>query len=213
MAELLISAVPSGVTGWRSLALVDELTGAALDVLVIGRRAHRRGPRCAGPGRRAHRLAADAGPGRRRSQLPRIRPDALEAPDFVGIGAKPTREDGQRGRRNGGGSPGVGCQLARPRPRWTIRFWLLKSRARPPPTLSRPERHSILNLSYIISAYCGGLYLTVTDHRRPLQIGVGMYDGFVGIVMVSTGSSYGPSPPIPTHPLLSSGLGAGWGCG
>ena len=27
MAELLISAVPSGVTGWRSLALVDELTG------------------------------------------------------------------------------------------------------------------------------------------------------------------------------------------
>ena len=28
MAELLISAVPSGVTGWRSLALVDELTGA-----------------------------------------------------------------------------------------------------------------------------------------------------------------------------------------
>ena len=82
-----------------------------------------------------------------------------------------------------------------------------------PPTLSRPERHSILNLSYIISAYCGGLYLTVTDHRRPLQIGVGMYDGFVGIVMVCTGSSYGPSPPIPTHPLLSSGLGAGLGCG
>ena len=28
MAELLISAVPSGVTGWRSLALGDELTGA-----------------------------------------------------------------------------------------------------------------------------------------------------------------------------------------
>ena len=146
-------------------------------------------------------------------QLQRIQPEALDAPDFVGIGAKPARQDGQRGRRNGGGSPGVGCQLARPRPRWTIRFWLLKSRARPPPTLSRPERHSILNLSYIISAYCGGLYLTVTDHRRPLQIGVGMYDGFVGIVMVCTGSSYGPSPPIPTHPLLSSGLGAGLGCG
>ena len=36
-------------------------------------------------------------------QLQRIQPDALDAPDFVGIGAKPTRQDGQRGRRNGGG--------------------------------------------------------------------------------------------------------------
>ena len=49
------------------------------------------------------RLAADAGPGRRRSQLPQIRPAALEAPDFVGIGEKPARQDGQRGRRSGGG--------------------------------------------------------------------------------------------------------------
>ena len=49
------------------------------------------------------RLAADAGPGRRRSQLPRIQPDAFDAPDFVGIGAKPARQDGQRGRRNGRG--------------------------------------------------------------------------------------------------------------
>ena len=48
------------------------------------------------------RLAADAGPGRRRSQLPRIQPDAFDAPDFVGVGAKPARQDGQRGRRNGG---------------------------------------------------------------------------------------------------------------
>ena len=48
------------------------------------------------------RLAADTGPGRRRSQLPQIRPDALEAPDFVGIGEKPARQDGQRGRRSGG---------------------------------------------------------------------------------------------------------------
>ena len=46
-------------------------------------------------------------------------PDALDAPDFVGIGAKPTRQDGQRGRLNGGGSPWVPCQLARPRPMWT----------------------------------------------------------------------------------------------
>ena len=44
-----------------------------------------------------------AGPGRRRSQLPRIQPDAFDAPDFVGIGAKPARQDGQRGRRNGRG--------------------------------------------------------------------------------------------------------------
>ena len=40
-------------------------------------------------------------------QLQRIQPDALDAPDFVGIGAKPTRQDGQRGRRNGGGSWGT----------------------------------------------------------------------------------------------------------
>ena len=49
------------------------------------------------------RLAADAGPGRRRSPLIQIRPDALEAPDFVGIGENPARQDGQRGRRSGGG--------------------------------------------------------------------------------------------------------------
>ena len=49
------------------------------------------------------RLAADAGPGQRRSRLPQIRPDALDAPDFVGIGENPAREDGQRGRRSGGG--------------------------------------------------------------------------------------------------------------
>ena len=105
----------TGCWPWSTLALV--LTGAALDVR-HGRRAHRRGPRCAGPGRRAHRLAV-AGPGLHARQLPRIQPDALDAPDFVGIGAKPTRQDGQRGRRNGGGSPWVPCQLARPRPRWT----------------------------------------------------------------------------------------------
>ncbi len=40
-------------------------------------------------------------------QLQRIQPEALDAPDFVGIGAKPARQDGQRGRRNGGGSPWV----------------------------------------------------------------------------------------------------------
>ena len=71
-----------------TLALV-YVSGADLDVLGPGRRAHRRGPRCAGPGRR-------------RSQLPRIQPDAFDAPDFVGVGSKPARQDGQRGRRNGG---------------------------------------------------------------------------------------------------------------
>ena len=65
------------------------------------------------------RLAADAGPGQRRSQLPQIRPEALDAPDFVGVGEKPARQDGQRGRRNGGGSPWAPGHLARPRPRWT----------------------------------------------------------------------------------------------
>ena len=57
------------------LALVYELTGAALDVLVM-----------------VDEL----------TELPQIRPDALDAPDFVGIGSKPARQDGQRGRRSGG---------------------------------------------------------------------------------------------------------------
>ena len=49
----------------------------------------------------------------------RIQTEALDSPDFVEIGAKPTRQDGQRGRLNGGGSPWVPCHLARPRPRGT----------------------------------------------------------------------------------------------
>ena len=84
------------------------------------------------------RLAADAGPGRRRSQLPRIQPEALEAPDFVGIGKKPARQDGQRGRRSGGQCPWAPCQLARPRPRWTTRILLPKSLARTPPPHPNP---------------------------------------------------------------------------
>ena len=47
----------------------------------------------------------------RRSRLPRIRLKALEEPDFVEIGAKPARQDGQRGRRSGRG--GVSCYLSR----------------------------------------------------------------------------------------------------
>ena len=35
-------------------------------------------------------------------QLPRIRRDAFDAPDFVGIGEKPARQDGRRGPRSGG---------------------------------------------------------------------------------------------------------------
>ena len=79
----------SAVTGSRpTLALVYMLTG---------------GPRCAGPGLRAHRSGPRcAGHGRRAHRLPQIRPDVLDAPDFVGIGEKPARQDGQRGRRNGG---------------------------------------------------------------------------------------------------------------
>ena len=63
------------------LALVNELTGAALDVLVMVDELtgfHKSGP------------------------MPSMRP--LYS---VGIGAKPARQDGQRGRRNGGGSPWV----------------------------------------------------------------------------------------------------------
>ena len=44
----------------------------------------------------------------RRRQLPRIRPEALEEPDFAEIGPKPARHDGQRGPRSGQGSV-FGC--------------------------------------------------------------------------------------------------------
>ena len=77
--------VPSGVTGWRSLALVDELTGADLDVLAL-----------------VYMLG----------QLQRIQPEALDAPDFVGIGAKPARQDGRRGPRSSRSGPP--CYLPAP---------------------------------------------------------------------------------------------------
>ena len=75
-------------------------------------------------------VAADAGPGRRAhrrdilrlvsgadldllalvymlGQLQRIQPEALDAPDFVGIGAKPARQDGRRGPRSSRSGPPV----------------------------------------------------------------------------------------------------------
>ena len=38
-------------------------------------------------------------------QLQRIQPEALDAPDFVGIGAKPARQDGRRGPRSSRSGP------------------------------------------------------------------------------------------------------------
>ena len=94
MAELLISAVPSGVTGWRSLALVDELTGAALDVLVMVMvdeltGFHKSGSR------------PSMCPISRRSARKQHHRTVVEAVEMVGQ------------------CPWVPCQLARPRPRWT----------------------------------------------------------------------------------------------
>ena len=103
LTRLLI--VPSGVTGCGSLVLGDELTGATssgscpatdLDVLALVRRAHRRDILRLVSGADLDLLALVYMLG----QLQRIQPEALDAPDFVGIGAKPARQDGRRGPRS-----------------------------------------------------------------------------------------------------------------
>ena len=105
MAELLISAVPSGVTGWRSLALGDELTGAALDVLALGDELTGSRPTLA--------LVAAAPNSQESGPMPSMRP--------ISWGSARNRRDrtGREAVEMAGGSPGVPCQLARPRPRWT----------------------------------------------------------------------------------------------
>ena len=87
MAELLISAVPSGVTGWRSLA------------------------------------------------------EALDAPDFVGIGAKPARQDGRRGPRSSRSGPlvllplrALDAVLCAHRPARGVN-WIGRSSSPGPPTI------------------------------------------------------------------------------
>ena len=96
----------SAVTGSRpTLALVYMLTG---------------GPRCAGPGLRAHRSGPRcAGHGRRAHRLPQIRPDVLDAPDFVGSARNRRARTGREAVEMVGQCPWAPCQLARPRPRWT----------------------------------------------------------------------------------------------
>ena len=95
LTRLLI--VPSGVTGCGSLVLGDELTGAtssgscpALDLDLLA-------------------LVYMLG------QLQRIQPEALDAPDFVGIGAKPARQDGRRGPRSSRSGPLLIVTSPRPR--------------------------------------------------------------------------------------------------
>ena len=79
------------------------------------------------------------------------------------------------------------------------------------PTRSRPERHPNSNPSYIISACLVSLHLTVTNHRRLLESGVGRTGAFIVIVMVCSGSVDTHIPPS-IYPLpLSSGSGAGCG--
>ena len=118
MAELLISAVPSGVTGWRSLALVDELTGAT-----------------SSGSRLTLALVYMLG------QLQRIQPEALDAPDFVGIGAKPARQDGRRGPRSSRSGPlvllplrALDAVLCAHRPARGVN-WIGRSSSPGPPTI------------------------------------------------------------------------------
>ena len=167
------------------LALVYELTGAALDVLVMVDELT--GFHKSGPMSSMRPTSW----GSARNRRARTGREAVEMAGVV-LGYRAIWHDrGPGGRHDFSG----------------------RSRGRGPTTRSRPELHQKSEPSYIISALLGSIHLTVTDHRRPLPSGVGMYDGSLGIVMICFSSSYGPSPPIPTHPLLSSGSGAGLGCG
>ena len=64
-------------------------------------------------------------------QLQRIQPEALDAPDFVGIGAKPARQDGRRGPRSSRSGP---PPFTSPRPRCCP----VRSQARQGGKLDRP---------------------------------------------------------------------------
>ena len=89
--------------------------------------------------------------------LLRIQTEALDSPDFVEIGAKPTREDGQRGRRNGGGSPWVPST-----PVGTTEAQVDDMMMAPPaPPQNRPSLGGNLNPSYIISGFCRGLSVCI----------------------------------------------------
>ena len=139
------------------------------------------------------RLAADAGPGRRRSQLPYdSRPDALDAPDFVEIGAKPARTGraveavemagvvlGYRAIWHDRGPGG------RHDDQWS------KSRARPPPAPNRPrpemgrKSQSLLYNIGVLSAVCLCLSLrferpSPSTERRASRASLALVDELTG---------------------------------
>ena len=120
MAELLI--VPSGVTGCGSLVLGDELTGATSSGSC---------PALTSTLALVYMLG----------QLQRIQPEALDAPDFVGIGAKPARQDGRRGPRSSRSGPlvllplrALDAVLCAHRPARGVN-WIGRSSSPGPPTI------------------------------------------------------------------------------
>ena len=103
-----------GAVSRPTLALVDELTGADLDVLAL-----------------VYMLG----------QLQRIQPEALDAPDFVGIGAKPARQDGRRSPRSSRSGPpsllplrALDAVLCAHRPARGVN-WIGRSSSPGPPTI------------------------------------------------------------------------------
>ena len=72
-------------------------------------------------------------------QLQRIQPEALDAPDFVGIGAKPARQDGRRGPRSSRSGPllplrALDAVLCAHRPARGVN-WIGRSSSPGPPTI------------------------------------------------------------------------------
>ena len=73
-------------------------------------------------------------------QLQRIQPEALDAPDFVGIGAKPARQDGRRGPRSSRSGPpllplrALDAVLCAHRPAKGVN-WIGRSSSPGPPTI------------------------------------------------------------------------------
>ena len=128
--------MPSGVTGWRSLALVDELTGADLDVLALVDELTGATSSGSCPALTSILLALVYMLG----QLQRIQPEALDAPDFVGIGAKPARQDGRRGPRSSRSGPpllplrALDAVLCAHRPARGVN-WIGRSSSPGPPTI------------------------------------------------------------------------------
>ena len=164
----------SGVTGSRpTLALVD-VSGADLDVLGPGRRAHRRA--LLRKSRLAHgRLSSGVTGWRPTLALVDAAPNSQESDAMPSM--RPTSWGSARNRRARTAREAVemvGVVSLGTLPAGTTEaqvddmMMVLEVAGEATPTRSRPERHPKSNPSYIISACCRGLLHRVTNHRRLL---------------------------------------------